>query len=81
MCGRFTLTWDQWRRVAATLGIDDQSEVAASNRPRFNLAPTDEHFIRYFGVRAPESAASTLGLGESVGAGQPPRRSMHQRQG
>jgi len=31
--------------VAAALGIDDQSEVAASYRPRFNLAPTDEHFI------------------------------------
>ncbi len=45
MCGRFTLTWDQWRRVAETLGIDGESEVATTYRPRFNLAPTDEHFI------------------------------------
>jgi putative SOS response-associated peptidase YedK len=45
MCGRFTLTWDEWRRVAGALGIDDESEVAASYRQRFNIAPTDQHFI------------------------------------
>src|SRR5216684_9132866 len=45
MCGRFTLTWDEWRRVAETLRIDDDSDVAARYRPRFNIAPTDQHFI------------------------------------
>ena len=45
MCGRFTLTWDEWRRVVETLRIDDDSDVAASYRPRFNIAPTDQHFI------------------------------------
>jgi putative SOS response-associated peptidase YedK len=45
MCGRFTLTWDEWRRVAGALGIDDEGEVAACYRPRFNIAPTDQHFI------------------------------------
>ena len=45
MCGRFTLTWDQWRRISAALGVKDEGEVAASYRPRFNIAPTDEHFI------------------------------------
>jgi putative SOS response-associated peptidase YedK len=45
MCGRFTLTWDEWRRVAETLRIDDESDVAVSYRPRFNIAPTDQHFI------------------------------------
>ena len=45
MCGRFTLTWDEWRRVAETLRIDDDGDVAASYRPRFNIAPTDQHFI------------------------------------
>ena len=45
MCGRFTLTWDQWRRVAGTLGIDEDGDAAASYRPRFNIAPTDQHFI------------------------------------
>jgi len=45
MCGRFISTWDEWRRVADGLGIDDEGDVAASYRPRFNIAPTDQHFI------------------------------------
>jgi putative SOS response-associated peptidase YedK len=45
MCGRFTLTWDEWRRVIDALGVDDEGTAAASYRPRFNIAPTDEHFI------------------------------------
>ncbi|HTT77689.1 MAG TPA: SOS response-associated peptidase [Candidatus Binataceae bacterium] len=45
MCGRFTLTWDEWRRVADGLGIYDEGDAAASYRPRFNIAPTDQHFI------------------------------------
>jgi putative SOS response-associated peptidase YedK len=45
MCGRFTLTWDEWRRVVSDLGVDDGEAMAASYRPRFNIAPTDEHFI------------------------------------
>ena len=45
MCERFTLTWDAWRRVAEMLRIDDDGDVAASYRPRFNIAPTDQHFI------------------------------------
>lgn len=43
--GRFTLTWDQWLRAAGRLGLSDDEEVAASYRPRWNIAPTDEHFI------------------------------------
>jgi putative SOS response-associated peptidase YedK len=45
MCGRFTLTWDEWRRVVYELGADDGEALAASYRPRFNIAPSDEHFI------------------------------------
>ena len=45
MCGRFTLTWDEWRRVTEALGLDNQEDIAASYRPRFNIAPTDQHFI------------------------------------
>jgi putative SOS response-associated peptidase YedK len=45
MCGRFTLTWEEWRQVADALGVQDERDVAASYRPRFNIAPTDEHFI------------------------------------
>src|SRR5216684_2289373 len=45
MCERFTLTWEEWRQVAAALGVENEGEAAASYRPRFNIAPTDEHFI------------------------------------
>ena len=45
MCGRFTFTWYEWRQVADRLGIDDEGDAAASYRPRFNIAPTDQHFI------------------------------------
>jgi putative SOS response-associated peptidase YedK len=45
MCGRFTLTWNEWRQVAGALGIEDEGDAAASYRPRFNIAPTDQHFI------------------------------------
>ena len=45
MGGRFTLTWEEWRRVAEALKVDDDCDVAANYRPRFNIAPTDHHFI------------------------------------
>jgi putative SOS response-associated peptidase YedK len=45
MCGRFTLTWDKWRQVADSLGVEDAGNEFADYRPRFNIAPTDQHFI------------------------------------
>jgi putative SOS response-associated peptidase YedK len=45
MCGRFTLTWEEWRQISDALGIEDERDVALSSRPRFNIAPTDQHFI------------------------------------
>jgi putative SOS response-associated peptidase YedK len=45
MCGRFTLTWEEWRQISDALGIEGGHAVAASYRPRFNIAPTDQHFI------------------------------------
>jgi putative SOS response-associated peptidase YedK len=45
MCGRFTLTWDPWRRVADRLGLAADAELTGGYRPRWNIAPTDEHFI------------------------------------
>jgi len=45
MFGRFALTWDEWRRVSGALGLEDEEDVAASYRPRFNIAPTDQHFV------------------------------------
>jgi putative SOS response-associated peptidase YedK len=41
----FTVTWEEWRQVAGALSIGDEGDAAASYRPRFNIAPTDQHFI------------------------------------
>jgi putative SOS response-associated peptidase YedK len=45
MCGRFTLTWDEWRLVVDALDVEDAGDASADYRPRFNIAPTDQHFI------------------------------------
>jgi len=45
MCGRFTLTWEEWRQVVDALGIEDDGHAFSDYRPRFNIAPTDQHFI------------------------------------
>ena len=45
MCGRFTLTWDEWQQVVDALGVRDADDAFADYRPRFNIAPTDQHFI------------------------------------
>jgi putative SOS response-associated peptidase YedK len=38
-------TWEEWRQVAGALGIEDEVDAFADYRPRFNIAPTDQHFI------------------------------------
>ena len=45
MCGRFTLTWQEWRQIIDSLGVEDDGHTFADYRPRFNIAPTDQHFI------------------------------------
>ena len=43
MCGRFTLTHREARQLAAELGVS--VEVLMGYRPRYNIAPTDPHWI------------------------------------
>ena len=43
MCGRFTLTRQNRRELARLLGVDEDD--LRDYRPRFNIAPTDQHFI------------------------------------
>jgi putative SOS response-associated peptidase YedK len=45
MCGRFTLTWDQREKLAAELGVPVEEINDADYRPRWNIAPTDPHWI------------------------------------
>ncbi|HWC28639.1 MAG TPA: SOS response-associated peptidase [Dehalococcoidia bacterium] len=45
MCGRFTLTWRERERLAAELGVDPSEIPEADYKPRWNIAPTDPHWI------------------------------------
>ena len=43
MCGRFTLTEKDPAQLALELGVD--AAVLKGYRPRYNIAPTDPHWI------------------------------------
>ena len=43
MCGRFTMTHEQLELLAEDLGV--AVDTLPNIRPRYNIAPTDEHFI------------------------------------
>src|SRR5439155_23432442 len=43
MCGRFTLTHREARTLAAELGVSVADLLGY--RPRYNIAPTDDHWI------------------------------------
>jgi len=45
MCGRFTLTRKDSHALAAELGAAFDDADAALYRPRYNIAPTDQHWI------------------------------------
>ena len=45
MCGRFTLTWEQKEKLAAELGVLPEEIDDADYRPRWNIAPTDPHWV------------------------------------
>ena len=44
MCGRFTLTYQQKQRLAEELGVNVE-EIGDSYKARYNIAPTDPHWI------------------------------------
>jgi putative SOS response-associated peptidase YedK len=43
MCGRFGLTWEAARELGYVLGVDPLE--LSFHRPRYNIAPTQEHFV------------------------------------
>jgi len=45
MCGRFTLTMADAEEIARLLGLEPDPRFVARYRPRYNVAPTDEHWI------------------------------------
>jgi putative SOS response-associated peptidase YedK len=45
MCGRFTLTYRERQRVAREMGVNVEEIPESLYQPRWNIAPTDPHFI------------------------------------
>ena len=45
MCGRFTLTFPDYESLAHALGVDPHPESASLYKPRYNVAPTDPHWV------------------------------------
>ena len=50
MCGRVTLTLVSYEKLCEALGLEGDATQSALYRPRYNVAPTDAHWI----VRASE---------------------------
>lgn len=45
MCGRFTLTYREKQRLAEECGVNVEEISDADYKPRWNIAPTDPHWI------------------------------------
>jgi putative SOS response-associated peptidase YedK len=45
MCGRFTLTYRERQHLAEELGVNVEEINDADYKPRYNVAPTDPHWI------------------------------------
>ena len=60
MCGRFTLTRQNRRELAQLLGVDEDD--LRDYRPRYNIAPTDQHFIVTSKYERPIARPASWGL-------------------
>src|SRR5271156_3166743 len=60
MCGRFTITRRDGNSLAAELGVPADSFV--DYRPRYNVAPTQDHFIVRIKYENREVIPATWGL-------------------
>ena len=60
MCGRFTITRRDGNSLAAELGVPADSFV--DYRPRYNIAPTQSHFIVRIKYENREVIPATWGL-------------------
>lgn len=60
MCGRFTLAELDAQRLALELGVP--ADQLADHRPRYNIAPTDEHWIMRMKREDREAVRAKWGL-------------------
>lgn len=45
MCGRFTLTFKDHEKLAEAIGVPAGQIAPAAYKPRYNIAPTDPHWV------------------------------------
>jgi putative SOS response-associated peptidase YedK len=62
MCGRFTLTWKERERLAEELGVPVEEINEADYKPRYNIAPTDPHWIVRMRLEERELLSAKWGL-------------------
>lgn len=66
MCGRFTLVVPSAEDLAGALGVDTRAPsfeaVRAAYRPRYNIAPTDPHWVMRMKHGARELMGASFGL-------------------
>lgn len=74
MCGRFTLTTDDYESVARALEAAVPPGFATHVRPRFNIAPSDPHWIVCRHESRRELVPATWGMPGPSGSKPPPGR-------
>lgn len=62
MCGRFTLVEPSYDELAETLGVAFDSTQQAAYRPRYNIAPTDPHWVMHMESGVRELMSASWGL-------------------
>ncbi len=62
MCGRFTLTCEDRGGLAAALGVSAEQLSEAEHRARYNIAPTDSHWVLHMKLEDRELLPAKWGL-------------------
>ena len=62
MCGRFTLTCEDRESLTAALGVPAEQLPEAEHRPRYNIAPTDSHWVLHMKLEDRELLPAKWGL-------------------
>ena len=62
MCGRFTLTCGDREGLASALGVPAGQLPEAEYRPRYNVAPTDSHWVLHMKLEDRELLPAKWGL-------------------
>ena len=79
MCGRFTLICEDRESLTAALGVPAEQLPEAEHRPRYNIAPTDSHWVLHIKLEDRELLPAKWGLVNRLGEGRHARSAADQR--